>query len=82
MTPDPPCSVVDASATVAFVTATAVGAPYELPRCSVVRFKEPTVWEQLKHYVAGAVTLIVIQTALIGWMRVERDSPSRRPSSG
>jgi len=44
----------------------------ELPAGSVVRFKTLTLWEQNKPYVLGAITLIAIQSALVGWLFFER----------
>jgi ABC-type uncharacterized transport system substrate-binding protein len=44
----------------------------ELPAGSVVRFKPETLWSQHKELVAGALTLIALQTGLIGWLLFER----------
>ena len=43
-----------------------------LPRGSIVRFKQASIWDQYKYYILGAMALIVIQTALVGWLLVER----------
>ena len=43
-----------------------------LPQGSLVRFKQPSIWDQYKYYILGAMALIVIQTALVGWLLVER----------
>ncbi|MFL6333525.1 MAG: sensor histidine kinase [Pyrinomonadaceae bacterium] len=44
----------------------------QLPPGSQVRFKELTFWERYKWYVAGALTFIALQTALIVVLLVER----------
>ena len=36
-----------------------------LPPNSVVRFREPSIWEQYRWYIIAALVIIVIQTALI-----------------
>jgi len=43
-----------------------------LPEASIVRFREPTIWNQHKQLVVGAITLILVQTGLIGWLLFER----------
>jgi signal transduction histidine kinase len=43
-----------------------------LPPGSVVRFKELTFWERYRWHVAGALTLIALQAALIAVLLVER----------
>ena len=43
-----------------------------LPPGSIVRFKDPTFWEQYKWRIVGALTLIVLQAALIAVLLVER----------
>jgi PAS domain S-box-containing protein len=43
-----------------------------LPTGSVIRFREPTVWQLYGWYIAGAVTLLLAQTALIGALLVHR----------
>jgi PAS domain S-box-containing protein len=43
-----------------------------LPPGSIVRFKDPTFWEQYKWRIVGALTLIVLQAALITVLLVER----------
>lgn len=43
----------------------------ELPAGSSLRFKEPSLWERHNQFVVGALSLIVIQTGLIGWLLVE-----------
>ncbi|MCI0388388.1 MAG: PAS domain S-box protein [Acidobacteria bacterium] len=39
---------------------------------AVILFKEPSVWDKYKHYIVGAISLILIQTALIGGLLIER----------
>jgi PAS domain S-box-containing protein len=36
-----------------------------LPAGSIVRFKQPTLWEQYKWHIGGAVSLIILQALLI-----------------
>jgi PAS domain S-box-containing protein len=43
----------------------------ELPADSLVRFKEPSLWDQHKQFVIGALGLITVQTGLIGWLLIE-----------
>jgi PAS domain S-box-containing protein len=43
----------------------------QLPPDSVVRFKEPTLWDQHKEFVIAAISVIVVQAALIGWLLLE-----------
>ena len=44
----------------------------KLPAGSLVRFREQTLWDQHKELVVGALTLIVVQTGLIGLLLFER----------
>jgi signal transduction histidine kinase len=41
-----------------------------LPAGSVVRFREPSVWEQYRWYVVAAVSALLVQTGLIGGLLV------------
>ena len=43
-----------------------------LPPGSIVRFKDPTFWQQYKWRIVGALTLILLQAALIAVLLVER----------
>ena len=43
-----------------------------LPPGSIVRFKEPTLWEQYRQYIISAVILFVVQTLLIAYLFLER----------
>jgi len=43
-----------------------------LPTGSIVRFKDPTFWQEYKWRIVGALTLIVLQAALIAVLLVER----------
>jgi PAS domain S-box-containing protein len=43
-----------------------------LPQGSVVRFREPSVWDLYKRYIIGGVALLVIQSALITGLVVHR----------
>lgn len=46
-----------------------------LPPGSIVRFREPTVWQQYKSYIIAATTILVLQATLIValvWQRVRR----------
>ena len=42
-----------------------------LPAGSIVRFKEPSLWDQHKQFVVGAITLIIVQTGFLGWLLFE-----------
>jgi two-component system sensor histidine kinase UhpB len=42
-----------------------------LPAGSIVQFLQPTVWDQYKFYIAGAVVLIALQSALIAGLVVQ-----------
>ena len=43
-----------------------------LPPGSIVRFKEPTFWEQYKWRISGVLTLIALQASLIAVLLIER----------
>jgi hypothetical protein len=43
-----------------------------LPPGSIVRFKEPTFWEQYKWRIIGVLTLIALQASLIAILLIER----------
>lgn len=43
-----------------------------LPAGSVVRFREPSLWDQYKLYVIGATSVLVLQTSLIAGLLVQR----------
>ena len=43
-----------------------------LPPGSIVRFKQPSFWEQYKWYAISFFTAIVIETLLIGWLLFTR----------
>ena len=43
-----------------------------LPPGSIVRFKEPTFWEQYKWHIIGVLTLIAFQASLIAVLLIER----------
>jgi PAS domain S-box-containing protein len=44
----------------------------KLPAGSIVRFKEPTFWEQYKWLIVGVLSLIIFQALLIVWLLVNR----------
>lgn len=48
-----------------------------LPAGSIVRFKEPGVWEQYGGYIQVAALLLVLQTALISVLLLQRASRKR-----
>ena len=49
-----------------------------LPSGSEVRFREPTVWEQYRSYLAAGVTIVLLQSALIAGLFWQRGpAPSR-----
>ncbi len=39
-----------------------------LPPGSIVRFKQPTIWEQYKWHILGAILLFIVETLLIIWL--------------
>ena len=43
-----------------------------LPSGSIVRFKDPSLWDEYKYYILSAAGLIIIQTALVFWLLAER----------
>jgi PAS domain S-box-containing protein len=43
----------------------------DLPDGSIVRFREPSIWNQHKRLVVSALTLIIVQTGLLGWLLFE-----------
>ena len=43
-----------------------------LPAGSLVRFRQPSLWDQYKFYVVGATSVLVVQTALIAGLLVQR----------
>jgi signal transduction histidine kinase len=55
-----------------------------LPAGSTVRFREPTAWERYRPYVLAAVTILLLQTALIAalfWQRVRLRRAKRESAS-
>jgi signal transduction histidine kinase len=55
-----------------------------LPAGSEVRFREPTVWEQYRSYLAAGVTIVLLQSALIAglfWQRLRRRHAEREAAS-
>ena len=48
-----------------------------LPAGSLVRFRQPSVWEQYKFYIVGAASLLALQTALIAMLLVQRATRRR-----
>jgi signal transduction histidine kinase len=55
-----------------------------LPSGSLVRFREPTVWEQYGSYLAAGVTIVLLQSALIAglfWQRIGRRRAERETAS-
>jgi len=43
-----------------------------LPVGSIIQFRQPSTWDQYKWYILGATTLLVLQSALIGGLVVQR----------
>lgn len=43
-----------------------------LPPGSIVRFKEPTLWEQYKWRIVGVISLCILEALLIVWLLVNR----------
>ena len=48
-----------------------------LPAGSVVRFREPSLWEQYRWYVVAAVSALLVQSGLIGGLLVHRTQRRR-----
>jgi PAS domain S-box-containing protein len=45
-----------------------------LPRGSVVRFRQPTLWAEYRHHLLGVLAVVVAQAVLIAFLVVERRS--------
>lgn len=43
-----------------------------LPPGSIIRFREPSIWDQYKWYIIGAFALIAIQTVMIAGLLLQR----------
>ena len=43
-----------------------------LPAGTVLRFREPSLWDQYRWYVVGAVSALLVQSGLIGGLLVHR----------
>jgi signal transduction histidine kinase len=43
-----------------------------LPAGTRIMFREPGVWERYRHYISGALVLVIAQTVLIGALLVQR----------
>ena len=43
-----------------------------LPPGSIIRFRDPTLWQQYKWHIAGIITVVVLQAVLIGALLVQR----------
>jgi signal transduction histidine kinase len=43
-----------------------------LPEGSIIRFRQPTAWDQYKTYIVGMVAVVVVQTGLIAGLVVQR----------
>ena len=52
-----------------------------LPPHSVIRFQEPTFWQQYKWRVVGTVSVVVLQAVLIGALLVLRRRAQRRATA-
>ena len=44
---------------------------------SIVYFREPSVWQQYRWQIIGAVAIVLLQSALIGGLLIERDRRRR-----
>jgi PAS domain S-box-containing protein len=49
-----------------------------LPQGSIVRFREPGMWEQYKWRIVGAIGVVVLQAILIGSLLILRQRAQRR----
>jgi signal transduction histidine kinase len=52
-----------------------------LPAGSLIRFREPSLWDQYKFYAVGATSVLVLQTALIAGLLVQRTRRRRVEAS-
>ena len=52
-----------------------------LPAGSLIRFRQPSLWDQYKFYVVGATSVLVLQTALIAGLLVQRTRRRRVEAS-
>ena len=46
--------------------------PSRIPPGSQIEYREPTVWERYRLYIAGTVTVLLAQAALIGGLVIQR----------
>jgi signal transduction histidine kinase len=51
-----------------------------LPPGSVVRFREPSPWEQYRWQLLGVLSVMLLQAALIAWLLVERQRRQKAES--
>jgi len=49
-----------------------------LPPGSIMRFREPTIWQQYKWRIVGAIAVVMLQTVLIGALLLLRERAQRR----
>ena len=47
------------------------------PARTVISFREPTVWERYKTYIASALAILVMQSVLIGGLLIQRERRRR-----
>jgi signal transduction histidine kinase len=43
-----------------------------LPHGSILQFREPTIWQQHRLQIIGALAIVLLQSGLIGWLLFER----------
>jgi signal transduction histidine kinase len=43
-----------------------------VPPGALVRFRDPTIWDRYRHYIAAAAALLVVQTVLITGLLIQR----------
>jgi signal transduction histidine kinase len=48
-----------------------------VPAGTLIRFREPSLWDQYRRYIVAAVTLFTIQTALIAGLLIQRTQRRR-----
>ena len=51
--------------------------PSRLPTGSDVRFREPTPWDLYRWYIVGAISVVAMQTLLIGGLLIQRQKRRR-----
>jgi signal transduction histidine kinase len=48
-----------------------------LPEGSIVRYREPSIWERYRWHIAAVITFFILQAALIGRLAMQKFRPAR-----